>query len=91
MSHFDEQIMKILSLNCVIHILTGDNIGTMKKICQICNQEFDCLGNESCWCFKIKISKDQLEKLSSCSDYCVCKNCLKNQTIKNHDTLHKSL
>ena len=90
MIRFDEQIMKILSFNCVIHILTGDNI-RHKKNCQICNQEFDCLGNEGCWCFKIKVSKDQLEKLKSCSDNGVCKKWLKNQTNKNHDTLRKSL
>ncbi len=31
MIHFDEQIMKILSLNCVIHILTDDNIRHYEK------------------------------------------------------------
>ena len=54
----------------------------MKKICIGCNEKFECLGNENCWCNKLSFSEFQLKKLNEKSEDCFCENCLKKLITK---------
>ena len=49
----------------------------MKKICSGCNEKFECLGNEDCWCNKLNLSNFQLKRLNEKSEDCFCEDCLK--------------
>jgi len=49
----------------------------MIKICSGCNEKFECLGNEGCWCNKLDLSEFQLKKLNERCEDCFCEACLK--------------
>ena len=51
----------------------------MKK-CPNCKKSFFCAGDYSCWCHKMNISEENLKKIASCFDECLCEECL--QKIK---------
>ncbi|MGP6240409.1 cysteine-rich CWC family protein [Cuniculiplasma sp. SKW4] len=49
----------------------------IKKICSLCGSEFQCHdGIFSCWCSKVKITKEYLGYLKTVSSDCVCPQCL---------------
>lgn len=54
----------------------------MKKICSGCSEKFECLGNESCWCNKLDLSKIQLKILHKKNKDCFCETCLKKINYK---------
>ena len=54
----------------------------MKKVCSGCNNEFECLGNDSCWCNKLELSKIQLKILHKKNKDCFCDTCLKKINYK---------
>ena len=56
----------------------------MQKICQNCGKKFECLRTNACWCNEIKLPKEYLTYLRSCSDDCFCKDCLQHHESNNH-------
>jgi len=54
----------------------------VKKICSGCSEKFECLGNESCWCNKLDLSKIQLKILHKKNKDCFCETCLKKINYK---------
>lgn len=48
----------------------------MNKICQGCGKKFQCVGNEKCWCYDIRLKDSQILELKSYGNDCFCKNCL---------------
>jgi hypothetical protein len=47
--------------------------------CESCGAEFTCnAGQETCWCFDVKVSPENLGALKENYDRCLCKECLEN-------------
>lgn len=49
----------------------------MIKICEICNSQFECKHDTTCWCTKYKIEQTILETLKTKFKDCICEDCLK--------------
>jgi len=54
----------------------------MDKICSGCGEKFQCLGNEKCWCNKIKLTTEELGKLKCLNDDCFCEKCLLRNSLE---------
>ncbi|MBU1012011.1 MAG: cysteine-rich CWC family protein [Bacteroidetes bacterium] len=53
-----------------------------KEICPKCKKKFSCSKSNKCWCYEIGLDSNQLAKLNTNYEYCLCPNCieeLKNQ------------
>ena len=49
---------------------------TEKEICPSCQQKFQCSKSSKCWCYEFGLESNQLEKLNSDFESCICPNCL---------------
>ena len=49
----------------------------MIKACSKCKKDFHCNANtiNKCWCIKIKVIEDTLEKIKKNYSGCICKKC----------------
>ncbi len=49
----------------------------MLKKCNNCKSDFNCNANNinKCWCIKIEVSKEFLEKVNRDYSGCLCKKC----------------
>jgi hypothetical protein len=57
--------------------LITDPAGTGKLACESCGAEFTCnAGEETCWCFEVKLSSETLAEVSKNFQKCLCKECL---------------
>jgi hypothetical protein len=51
------------------------NSGTLS--CESCGAEFTCsAGQETCWCFDVKVAPENLDALKENYQRCLCKECL---------------
>ena len=57
----------------------------MIKVCSKCKKDFDCNANNinKCWCIKIKVTEDTLEKINKYYSGCICKKCFTKITSNN--------
>ena len=58
----------------------------MKKNCPNCQEEFECLLSNSCWCFELPITDyyQQITDLPPIND-CFCSKCLKKEIKKENE------
>ncbi len=57
--------------------LTIDPAKTEKLNCESCGTEFTCnAGQETCWCFDVKVAPENLADLKENYQRCLCKECL---------------
>lgn len=48
--------------------------------CESCGQEFTCnAGQDSCWCFDVPVSTENLTEIKEKFDNCLCRKCLEKQ------------
>ena len=47
------------------------------KECPKCGKIFECAHSIDCWCSKIKLSNEIIEKIKNLYPDCLCENCLK--------------
>ena len=53
-----------------------------KIACESCGAEFTCnAGEETCWCFDLKMSPEDLAELREKYQRCLCKDCLEKIEI----------
>jgi hypothetical protein len=50
----------------------GYVVSTKKKICPVCNKEFECTESINCWCTEMSLSSTYKTKYPDC----LCKSCL---------------
>ena len=57
----------------------------MIKVCSKCKKDFHCNANNinKCWCVKIRVVEDTLEKIKKSYSGCICKNCFTKITSAN--------
>lgn len=48
----------------------------VEKTCPRCGKTFECLHAPGCWCFEYTISPENLEKLRTDYNNCLCPDCL---------------
>jgi hypothetical protein len=57
-----------------------------KLTCESCGAEFTCnVGQDTCWCFDVKVSPENLTDLKENFDNCLCKNCLEKLNKSRSD------
>ena len=50
--------------------------------CESCGAEFTCnAGQETCWCFDVKVAPENLDELREKYKQCLCKNCLEKREL----------
>ncbi len=60
---------------------------TRDKICPICKKDNGCRsGEDTCWCYTIKVPKGLLETIDDRDrgKACVCKNCIEKYNRENN-------
>ena len=57
----------------------------MIRACSKCKKKFHCNANNTttCWCIKIKVTVDTLEKMNRDYSGCTCKKCFTKITSNN--------
>jgi len=50
-----------------------------QKNCSKCGKPLCCYSSTNCWCTNVSVDKDQLSKLKSNYNDCVCKDCLNEE------------
>lgn len=66
--------------------------GPVTKVCERCGQSFECVGYQ-CWCGKIGITEQQMDRIEERFTDCLCSVCLKQiaagaaglQVMPHHD------
>lgn len=58
-------------------INTTDTVTGEKLACESCGAEFTCnAGQETCWCFDVKVAPEDLTALKENFNNCLCRACL---------------
>jgi len=55
----------------------AEPIAGEKLACESCGAEFTCnAGQETCWCFDIKVAPEDLDEMRENYKQCLCRKCL---------------